>query len=191
MSFNSKANKKQVHISCKRAWIFIQEISIKSVQSSNHQASQHEFHCSNHQSNQTSSTLTPIKQVEIYSKRVWVPVTWNKRNKFHQERNPTNSEASEREYLFKKFASRQSKVQTFKWARVKFIATTIKATKQFKTIKQVDIDIKWAWLFIQVSMKSSSNSSEHLNKRDHHQASVNSRVYTRKFYNSSKCYNQA
>ena len=93
-----------------------------------------------------------------------------------QTSNNLTSPASESEYSFKKFASRQYKVQTFKRARVKFIATTIKATKQVKTIKQVEIDIKQAWLFIQVSVKSSSKSSERLNKYDRHQASMNSKA---------------
>ena len=47
-----------------------------------------------------------------------------------QTRNKFTSPASEREYSFKQFVSKLYKVQTFKWARVKIIATTIKATKQ-------------------------------------------------------------
>ena len=89
----------------------------------------------------------------------------------NQKSNKFTSPVSERDYSFKQFTSRQCKDQTIKRASVKFIV----ATKQVKTIKQVEIDIKRVWLFIKVRVNSSIQSSERLNKRDH-QASVNSRV---------------
>ena len=108
-------------------------------------------------------------------------------HEFFQTSNKFTSPASEHDYSFNQFASIQCKNQHIKRARVNFIAVII---KQVKTIKQVDIDIKRAWLFIEVSVKSSSKSSEAFKHTQSSSSEHEFQSLARQFYNSSKCNQQ-